>query len=335
MSKGKKKEEERVLDPISSLYQYIDKTYGQGLISSMEEIELEEYDVISTGSLRLDIALKEPLTPGVHELAGQEGAGKTTISLEAGASAQKNDMIFFYINMERGLHRSLPPGIKGLDRKKMQVINPADGEQCLDIVDDIVKTVPKCFIVLDSVAALVSEEELAKSMTEETMCKLARMLSKFLKKVNPLLHKQKTVLLLLNQLRTNPGYGAKELPPGGRAIGFYAISRMQLKTNKADQRQNKAGRVIGQKVRVYIKKNRATAPYIEVEIELLFGHGIDKELEILNLAVELGVVEKGGAWFTYKNQRLGQGQENAVGFLKEHKDVFEEIKDKVLGLYDE
>ena len=329
---------DEAIDPVTGLYKHIIKKYGDNSINAMSEIEKRETITVSTGSIRLDLALKEPFIPGVHELSGQEGAGKTTLSLEAGASAQAQGMNFFYVNVEKGLHKSLPCGIKGLDRKKMHVLNPDDGEQALDMVEHIIRSVPRSFIVIDSVPALVTEEELEKSAGQDTMAKLARLLSKYLRKINPFLVKQDSVLLFLNQLRDNVGgYGSPEVTPGGRAIRFFANSRISLRITKAGRRVNKQGKTIGQTVKATILKNRATVPYIQVEVELLFGHGIDKELEILNLGVELGIVNKGGAWlsFVYNEEEIKwQGQEKAISFLNEHPEIFSVITDQVLELYD-
>ena len=177
----------------------------------MSDIEARPTTSVSTGSIRLDLALKEPLITGVHELSGQEGSGKTTISLEAGAPAQQQGMEFFFVNLEKGLYKTLPQGIKTLNRKKMHVLDPDDGEQALDMIEHIFRSIPNAFVVLDSAAALVTEEELEKSAGEETMGKLARLLSKWLKKMVAIIAKQNGVLLLLNQLRDNMAYGAKGL----------------------------------------------------------------------------------------------------------------------------
>jgi len=324
------------IDELSGLYKHIIKQFGSNSISLMSEIETRKTIMVSTGSLRLDLALKEPFPPGVHELSGQEGSGKTTLSLEAGAAAQAQGMEFFFINVEKGLHKSLPKGIKGLNRNKMHVLNPNDGEEALDMVEHIIRTVPKAFVVVDSVPALVTEEELGKGAGEDTMGKLARLLSKYLKKMISILDEQESVLLFLNQLRDNLGYGAKEITPGGRAIRFYAQSRISLKTTKADRRINKQGKVIGQTVKATILKNRATVPFMEIEIELLFGHGIDQELEILNLGIELGIVNKGGAWISYNydgEDLKWQGQEKAKAHLQLHPEIYQRIKDQVLEIY--
>jgi len=333
----KTEESEDLLESVSTLMTMLTKTYGKDLIRSMKDIEEEDVEIVSTGSLRLDFALKEPLSPGVHELSGSEGAGKTTMALEAGANAQKLGMTFYYINMERGLNKSLPKGIPNLDRRKMYVVSPNDGHECLDVIENIIRSIPRSFIVLDSVTALVSEEEMSKSSDENTMGMLGRILSKFLKKMNPMINDQGTVLLFLNQLRDNLGYGAKEVTTGGRAIKFYSHSRVSLKAPKSGQRMDKRGNLIGQTVIATVIKNRATIPFKVVEVELLFGHGIDKTLEIIKLAIEFDIIKKGGSWFSYLKDNgeelKTQGQETLVEMLSNNKELFTEVKGKIIELY--
>lgn len=322
-----------MIEEISGLKKEILKKFGPNAIKTMDEMEKEPFDTISTGSLRLDLALKEPLIYGVHELSGSEGAGKTTIALEAGACAQKKGMTFFYVNMERGLQPSLAQCIKTLDRVKMQVLSPNSGDEALDMVENIIRSMPKSFIVIDSVTALVSEDEVAKSSAEDTMGKLGKMLSKFLKKMNHIINDQKSVLLMLNQVRDNLGYGAKEITTGGRAIRFYSHSRVQLQALKANLRKNAKGQVIGQTIEATVVKNRVTKPHVTVEVELLYGQGIDKCLELLKLATELGIVEKSGAWYKYNNEHIGQGEENACNHLRQNEKLFNDIYKQVFELY--
>ena len=342
VKKNKEEETESIditeghIDSLTGLKKEFLKKYGNSSIRLMSEIENEPVRTISTGSIRLDIALKAPLCPGVHEIAGSEGAGKTTMSLEAAAQAQKEGMQVFYINMERGLTKSLAQGIFGLNREKMEVINPQTGHQALDMIDDIVRQIPRSFIILDSVTALVSDDEIAKSSEEDTMGMLGRMLSKFLKKNITIISDNESVLLFLNQLRDNLGYGAKEVTTGGRAIKFYSHSRIFLKAPKDGQITIKRGDenvVIGQTVQAHIVKNRDAIPFRTVEVELLYGKGFYRSLEILKYAEELGVIDKEGSWYSMGGKKIGQGQKNACDFIESDKELFESIKQQIFDMY--
>ncbi len=320
-------------EKISGLKRSLLKKFG-GRFVTMSEMEEEETQIVSTGSLRLDIALDEPLHPGFHEISGNEGSGKTTLSLEAGAAAQAEGMTFWYVGIERGLHRSLPKGISGLNRKKMEIIQPHTGEDALNIIENILRTIPRSFIVIDSVPALVSEEEMGKKSGDETMAKLARMLHKFMKKMVSITEDQKSVILFINQLRDNVGgYGPKDTTPGGRAIPFYSSSRIKLKATKSSRREDSRGNIIGHTIEAEILKNRATIPFKKVEVELLYGKGIDRNLELLNLAVDAAIIDRNGAWFSYKDEKIGQGKNNACEYLQANQKVFKKITKEIKELY--
>lgn len=331
MAKKKDKEVEVVdVKDLELVPKEIIKMFGKNLFVPMEEFAAREVQSISTGSLRLDLALRNPFKPGISELSGQSSSGKTTLAIEVASNAQKLGMPVYYVAMERGLDSSLLEGIKQFDAKTSCYIPATTGNEALDIVEQLIRMKPGIFVIVDSVHSLVTEAEISKTSSEDTMGKLGSLLSKFLKKMVQVTDDNKSNILLINQLRDNLSYGAKFVTPGGRAIEYYSNLRLQISTNKADRFNDDKNRPIGHMMKVNIIKTRGCVGYQELEVPLLYGKGIFKELELLNVASELGIIDKAGAWYSIGNNKV-QGQIAACELLSEQK-VYDNIRGQVVEL---
>lgn len=311
------------------------KQYKDTVIKSASEVRLKNLEPVSTGSIGLDLALGVPLAYGIVEFAGQEGCGKTTIALEGGANAQKKGFKLYYFNIERSLNEKSMLGL-GLNQDEMVVINPESAEATLDIVEAILRSSQKNFIILDSIASMVSEKVMAESASKEFMALLPRLLSKWLPKSVDLIERSKSVLLLVNQLRDNVGgYGAPDVTPGGRGIKFYASERVYFRTNKSkrisgEEEDNYQGHL----VMAEVVKNRFNPPFKKAEFPIIYlpGPHIDRFREVATLATDLAVVERGGAWITLPNGDKVQGMEAFMNVLREHPEMFNEINDKLMEM---
>jgi recombination protein RecA len=308
----------------------IEKQFGKGAIMRLgEESHLMEQGIISTGSMSVDLALGVGGVPRgrVIEIYGPESGGKTTLSLHVVAEAQKEGGVAAFIDAEHALDPGYAKAI-GVDIDNLLVSQPDTGEQALDIAELLVRSGAVDVIVIDSVAALVPRSEIEGEMGQSSVGVQARLMSQALRKLTGILSKSKTTAIFINQIREKIGvmYGNPETTPGGRALKFYASVRMEVR-RKGDLKVG--GDRIGNQVRVKVTKNKVAPPFKEAEIEILFGHGIDKLGDLVNIATDLDIIQKSGSWFNYADTRIGQGKEKTVAYLEANPALIEEIKQKV------
>ncbi|AZT90133.1 recombinase RecA [Caldicellulosiruptor changbaiensis] len=307
----------------------IEKAYGKGAIMKLGEMAKENIDVIPTGALSLDIALGVGGVPRgrIVEIYGAESSGKTTIALHIIAEAQKMGGEAAFIDAEHALDPFYAKRL-GVDINNLIVSQPDSGEQALEIVEALVRSNAIDVIVVDSVAALVPQAEIDGEMGEAHVGLQARLMSQALRKLAGITSKTKTTVIFINQLREKVGvmFGNPETTPGGRALKFYASVRLEVRKGEIIKQQ---GQPIGTKVKVKVVKNKVAPPFKEAEFDLIYGEGISKEGNVLDVAVNIDVIQKSGAWYTYNGQKIGQGRENAKQFLKENPDIMQEIIEKI------
>jgi len=290
-----------------------------------QDVLTADVEVIKTGSILLNVALGVGGFPRgrVVEIFGPEASGKTTIALHAIAEAQKQGGIAAFVDTEHALDPAYASKI-GVQIDKLLISQPGSAEEALDIVDALVRTGGVDMVVLDSVAALVPQMELEGSMSDSYIGLQARLMSQALRRLTAYISKTKTVAIFVNQLREKiaMSYGPSETTPGGRALKFYASVRLDVRRKD----YLKLGEeTIGALTRVKVVKNKVASPFKEAELELIYGEGISREGEILNLGDTTGVIKKSGSWFSFGEYRLGQGRDNARQFLKENPEIAEEI----------
>ena len=307
----------------------IEKQFGKGSVMKLGEFKAMEVEAIPTGALSLDIALGIGGVPRgrIIEVFGPESSGKTTLALHIIAEAQKTGGEAAFIDAEHALDPVYAKKL-GVDRDNLIVSQPDTGEQALEITEALVRSGALDVIVVDSVAALVPKAEIDGEMGDSHMGLQARLMSQALRKLAGAINKSKTVLIFINQLREKIGvmFGNPETTTGGRALKFYASVRMDIRKTEMLKQD---GQVIGNRVRVKVIKNKVAPPFREAEFDVMYGKGISKVGNILDMAVNLDIVEKSGAWFSYNGQRISQGRENAKRYLEEHPDVMDEIEKKV------
>jgi recombination protein RecA len=308
----------------------IERAFGKGSIMRMGARGVDEQiEVIPSGSLGLDLALGIGGLPRgrIVEIYGPESSGKTTLALHAIAEAQKRGGICAFVDAEH----ALDPGYArklGVDVDNLLISQPDAGEQALEISDTLVRSGAIDVLVVDSVAALVPRAELEGEMGDSHMGLHARLMSQALRKLTGSVSKSNTMLVFLNQIRMKIGvmFGNPETTTGGNALKFYASIRMEIRRIGQIKERDE---VVGNQTRVKVVKNKLAPPFRQVEFDIMYGEGISKVGELIDLGVKVGVVEKSGAWFSYDSQRIGQGRENAKQFLRDHKDVAEAIERKV------
>lgn len=305
----------------------IEKKYGKGAIMLLsQETMATDIEIIKTGSVLLNMALGVGGIPRgrVVEIYGPEASGKTTIALHIIAEAQKKGGIAAFIDAEHALD-PIYAGKIGVQVDKLLISQPSTAEEALDIVDTLVRSGAVDAVVLDSVAALVPRAELEGTIGEQIVGLQARLMSQALRKLTGFISKTRTVAIFVNQLRETIGniYGPTETTPGGRALKFYASVRIDVR--KRDFIRITDNEIIGTKTRVKVVKNKVASPFKEVEIELIYGEGISKEGEVLTLGENTDLVKRAGSWFSFNDNRLGQGRENTRAFLKENPDVANQI----------
>ena len=307
----------------------IEKQFGKGSVMKLGEYKAMEVEAIPTGALSLDIALGIGGVPRgrIIEVFGPESSGKTTLSLHIIAEAQKMGGEAAFIDAEHALDPVYARKL-GVDIDNLIVSQPDTGEQALEITEALVRSGALDVVVVDSVAALVPKAEIDGEMGDSHMGLQARLMSQALRKLAGAINKSKTVLIFINQLREKIGvmFGNPETTTGGRALKFYASVRMDIRKTEMMKQD---GQVIGNRVRVKVIKNKVAPPFREAEFDVLYGKGISKVGNILDMAVNLDIVEKSGAWFSYNGQRISQGRENAKRYLEEHPDIMDEIEKKV------
>lgn len=305
----------------------IEKQFGRGAIMSLGDGQAErDISVISTGSLGLDVALGVGGLPRgrVVEIYGPESSGKTTLTLQIIASCQKTGGTAAFVDAEHALDSVYAEKL-GVDIKKLLVSQPDTGEQGLEITDMLVRSGAVDVVVIDSVAALTPRAEIEGDMGDSHMGLQARLMSQALRKLTANIKKSNTLVIFINQIRMKIGvmFGNPETTTGGNALKFYASVRLDIRRTGAIK---KGEEVLGNETRVKVVKNKVAPPFRQVDFEIIYGEGISRESELIDLGVANNVVEKSGAWYTYQSMRIGQGKENARDYLKENKNVAAEIE---------
>ena len=308
----------------------IEKQHGRGSIMKMgQEGAVIDIPVISTGSLALDAALGMGGVPRgrVIEIFGPEASGKTTLALHIVAEAQAKDGMAAFIDAEHALDLAYARRL-GVNIDDLLVSQPDNGEQALDIAEILVRSGAMDILVIDSVAALVPRAEIEGEMGDQQVGLQARLMSKALRKLAAAINRSMTCVIFINQIRMKIGvmFGSPETTTGGNALKFYATQRLDIRRIASIQEGDKK---VGNRTRVKVVKNKIAPPFRMAEFDIIFGSGISKEGDILDLGVELDIVEKSGAWFSFNEERIGQGRENVRRFLAEHPDVMKNISDRV------
>ena len=311
----------------------IEKQFGEGAIMKLGANEHIEIDTTSSGSLSLDIALGVGGYPKgrIIEIFGPESSGKTTIALQAIASCQKNGGRAAFIDAEHALDPVYAKSL-GVDINELLLSQPDTGEQALEICDVLVKSEAVDLIVIDSVAALVPQAEIDGEMGDSHVGLQARLMSQALRKLSGNMSKNKTTAIFINQLREKVGimFGNPETTPGGRALKFYSSIRLDVR--KGEQLKN-ADQVIGNRVNIKVVKNKVASPFKTASVDLMYGKGVSKEGEICDLATDLGLLEKSGAWYSYEGEKIGQGRENVKELLKTDEKLAEKLEKAIREHY--
>ena len=311
----------------------IEKQFGKGAIMKLGEGGLKDIDVVSSGSLALDIALGVGGYPKgrIIEIYGPESSGKTTFALHAIAEVQKTGGKAAFIDAEHALDPVYAKKL-GVNINDLLLSQPDTGEQALEICEALVRSEAMSIIVIDSVAALVPQAEIEGEMGDSHVGLQARLMSQALRKLSGAINKTNTICIFINQLREKVGvmFGNPETTPGGRALKFYSSIRLDVR--RAEQIKQGTD-VIGNKTVVKVVKNKVAPPFKTAEVDIMYGEGVSKEGEIVDIASNLGIIDKSGAWFSYNGEKIGQGKENVKLSLKENKALFEEINSKVREHY--
>ena len=307
----------------------IEKNFGKGAIIKLGSNQTMQVDAIPTGSMGLDLALGIGGVPKgrIVELYGPESSGKTTVALHIIAEAQKKGGEVAFVDVEHALDPQYAAAL-GVDVDNLLVSQPDSGEQALEIMEALVRSGAVDVVVLDSVAALTTKAEIDGNMGDSNVGQLARLMSQAMRKLTPLLSKTNCVAIFINQIREKIGvmYGNPETTPGGRALKFYASVIIDVRKGEAIKNGTE---LIGSRTKIKIKKNKVAPPFKECEFDIIFGKGISRTGEVLDLAVELNVIKKSGAWFSYDGQKLGQGRDNAKKALEENPELMKVVEEKI------
>ena len=307
----------------------IEKQFGKGSIMRLGEQAHVGIEAVSTGALALDLALGIGGLPRgrVVEIYGPESSGKSTLAMHIVAEAQRNGGVCAYIDAEHAMDPVYAQAI-GVNVDDLLISQPDTGEQALEIADMLIRSGALDVLVIDSVAALVPRAEIEGEMGDSHVGLQARLMSQALRKLTGNLNKSRTICVFINQLREKIGvmFGSPETTPGGRALKFYSSVRLDIRRIEAIKDGTE---VVGNRTRVKVVKNKVAPPFRQAEFDIMYGKGISREGSLLDVGVELGVIKKSGAWFTYEGEQLGQGRENAKNFLSENLDMMVEISEKV------
>ena len=322
------------LKALDAAISQIEKQYGKGSIMKLGDNSAHmNVETIPTGSLSLDIALGLGGLPKgrIIEIYGPESSGKTTVALHAVAEVQKRGGIAGFIDAEHALDPAYAKNI-GVNIDELYISQPDCGEQALEITETMVRSGAVDIVIVDSVAALVPKAEIDGDMGDSHVGLQARLMSQALRKLTAIISKSNCIVIFINQLREKVGvmFGNPETTTGGRALKFYSSVRMDVRRIES---LKQAGEVVGNRTRVKIVKNKVAPPFREAEFDIMFGKGISREGDILDLAADCGIVVKSGAWYAYNGDKIGQGRENAKNYLKENPLICEEIEAKVRDKY--
>jgi len=321
-----KKDKDKTLDQVLA---DIEKQFGKGAIMKLGEKGVRNIDVVSSGSLALDQALGVGGYPKgrIIEVFGPESSGKTTIALHAIAEVQKTGGRAAFIDAEHALDPVYAKKL-GVDTDELLLSQPDTGEQALEIVEALVRSGAMSIIVVDSVAALVPQAEIEGEMGDSHVGLQARLMSQALRKLGGIVNKTNTICIFINQLREKVGimFGNPETTPGGRALKFYSTVRLDVRRGEQIKVN---GDVLGNKTTIKVVKNKVAPPFKTAEVEIMYGEGISKEGEVIDIASNLGIIDKSGAWFSYKGEKIGQGKENVKLVFKNNPSLYKEIETKV------
>ena len=312
----------------------IEKQYGKGAVMKLGDSAANmNVETIPTGSLSLDIALGLGGVPKgrIIEVYGPESSGKTTVALHMVAEVQKRGGIAGFIDAEHALDPAYAKNI-GVDIENLYISQPDNGEQALEITETMVRSGAVDIIIVDSVAALVPKAEIDGDMGDSHVGLQARLMSQALRKLTAAISRSNCVVIFINQLREKVGvmFGNPETTTGGRALKFYSSIRLDVRRIEA---LKQGGEMVGNRTRIKVVKNKVAPPFREAEFDIMFGKGISKEGDVLDLAASVGIVQKSGAWFAYGGDKIGQGRENAKAYLREHPEIMDEIEHKVRVAY--
>lgn len=312
----------------------IEKQFGKGSIMKLGEHSDQNVSTVSSGSLAIDVALGVGGYPRgrIIEIYGPESSGKTTVALHAIAEVQAQGGTAAFIDAEHALDPTYAKNL-GVNIDELLLSQPDTGEQALEIAEALVRSGAVDILVVDSVAALVPRAEIEGEMGDAHVGLQARLMSQALRKLSGAINKSKTIAVFINQIREKVGvmFGNPETTPGGRALKFYSTVRLEVR--RAEQLKQ-GTEVIGNKTKVKVVKNKVAPPFRVAEVDIMYGEGISREGELLDMASEVDVVNKSGSWYSYNEERIGQGRENAKQFLKEHAELLDEISKKVRHEYD-
>ena len=325
--------EKEKLDALNHVLGKIEKDFGKGSIMRLGEASSMGVEAISTGSIGLDIAVGIGGLPKgrIVEIYGPESSGKTTVALHTVAEAQKNGGIAAFIDAEHALDPVYAKAL-GVDIDNLIISQPDTGEQALEITEALIRSGAIDIIVVDSVAALVPKAEIEGEMGDSHVGLQARLMSQALRKLSGTISKTKTTAIFINQLREKVGvlFGNPETTPGGRALKFYSTIRLDIRRGE----QIKMGdSVIGNKTNIKVVKNKVAPPFKTAIVDIMYGEGVSKTGELVDLASENNIIQKSGAWFSYNGEKIGQGRENVKQYLKMNPDILEEIENKVRDIY--
>lgn len=330
MNKTVEKDKDKALEQVLN---DIEKQFGKGSIMRLGESQHMAIDVCPSGSLSLDIALGVGGYPRgrIIEIYGPESSGKTTFALHAIAEIQKRGGRAAFIDAEHALDPVYAKNL-GVNINELLLSQPDTGEQALEICEALVRSEAVSIIVIDSVAALVPQAEIDGEMGDAHVGLQARLMSQALRKLSGTINKTNTIAIFINQLREKVGvmFGNPETTPGGRALKFYSTIRLEVRRNE----QLKMGDgIVGNKTTVKVVKNKVAPPFKTAVVDIMYGEGVSREGELVDLGAEAGVLEKSGAWYSYKGERLGQGKENVKLLLKDNKELRQEVEEKVREFY--
>ncbi len=305
----------------------IEKQYGKGSVMKLGEKTDTRIEVISSGSLALDSALGVGGYPRGRVIYGPESSGKTTFALHAIAEVQKSGGTAAFIDAEHALDPAYAAKL-GVDTDELLVSQPDTGEQALEIAEALVRSGAIDILVVDSVAALVPRAEIEGEMGDSHVGLQARLMSQALRKLSGAINTTKTIAIFINQIREKVGimFGNPEVTPGGRALKFYSTIRLEVRRGEAIKLGTD---IVGNVAKIKVVKNKVAPPFKTVEVDVMYGEGVSKQGEILDLAVDYNIIEKSGSWYSYRGEKMGQGRENAKLFLKENPFIMEEIADLI------